>query len=289
MIHLIKSRSEFSNLRKAINGSIGLVPTMGNLHSGHLGLLNKALKENDCAIITIFVNPTQFGPTEDFDKYPRTLEQDVEKIKEMISLEKIEKPIYIFAPSSTTEVYGHSFRTFINVAEITDVLCGAKRPGHFQGVATVVYKLFSLTKPTRAYFGQKDYQQVLVIKTMVKNLDLDLEIVTCDIARSAEGLALSSRNQYLSDDEKILALHLNKTLNRIKSELQKGSYTDAFAAINLILEEEQKDSRWDYLEILDANNLKEVGPETNQVVVAGAYKINQTRLIDNQLVDIIYA
>lgn len=289
MIHLVKNKKDFLDLRSKFNGSIGLVPTMGNLHEGHLSLLERALKENESAIMTIFVNPTQFGPNEDFDKYPRTLENDLEKIAQLLEKKNIKKEVLIFAPSSPDEVYGENFRTFINVKGITDVLCGAKRPGHFEGVSTVVYKIFSLTRPTKAYFGQKDYQQVLVIKTMTENLDLPIEIITCEIARNEMGLALSSRNQYLSKTEMVEALHLNKTLLNLKKELEKDSWTNAYASLNLILENEAKNSRWDYLEILDASNLNEVTPQTSKVVLAGAYKINQTRLIDNLLVDITYA
>lgn len=289
MIQLVTTKQEFLDLRSKKSGTIGLVPTMGNLHEGHLSLLDRALSENDLAIMTIFVNPTQFGPNEDFDKYPRTLEADLNKITNLLSEKKVDKDVIVYAPATPHEIYGDNFSTFINVKEITDVLCGAKRPGHFEGVGTVVYKIFSLTKPTKAYFGQKDYQQVLVIKRMTENLDLPIEIITCDIARNEMGLALSSRNQYLNATEMIEALHLSQTLNSIKNEITKESWTNAYASLNLILENETKNNRWDYLEVLDADNLKEVRPETSRVVIAGAYKINNTRLIDNLLVDITYA
>ncbi|MCG8642823.1 MAG: pantoate--beta-alanine ligase, partial [Desulfobacterales bacterium] len=194
---IVRTRTE---LRKEIESakqeakSIGFVPTMGYLHQGHLSLMDKARKENEFLIISIFVNPTQFGPNEDLASYPRNFEQDA-KLAESVGVD------IIFAPDEKT-MYPDGFQTYVQVTDLSQTLCGAKRPGHFLGVCTVVLKLFNLVQPERAYFGQKDAQQVIVIKQMVRDLDLPIEIITCPIVREKDGLAMSSRNKYLNDVER---------------------------------------------------------------------------------------
>lgn len=288
MIIIHKNTDDFKKERSKFSGSVGLVPTMGNLHNGHLSLLERAANENDHVILTIFVNPTQFGPNEDFNSYPRTLEKDIEQVTSLSNKFK-DKTFVIFAPKDPKEIYPQGFSTTIQINGITDTLCGKKRPGHFEGVATVVYKLFSLAKAHKAYFGQKDYQQTLVIKKMVQDLDLPVNIVVCPISRNEDGLALSSRNQYLTQQQYPLALNLPKTLDKLENLLKEMTWTESFVKINALLEEQLNSDNWDYLEALDANTLTEVGPYTEEVLLAGAYYVNKTRLIDNRLVKINYA
>ncbi|EQC47375.1 pantoate--beta-alanine ligase [Bacteriovorax sp. Seq25_V] len=264
--------------------SVGLVPTMGNLHEGHLSLLERSVSENDISIITIFVNPKQFGPNEDFDKYPRTLEQDVLKIED-----KFSENILVFAPKDNSEIYPEGFDTTIQVGALTKILCGANRPGHFDGVTTVVYQLFSLSKATNAYFGQKDYQQVKVIEKMTTDLHLPIKITMMPISRDQDGLARSSRNQYLSASDRETALLLPRTLVEIESILKEETWVNSMIKINEVLESRIADKNWDYLEILDASNLKPVNENTTEVVLVGAFRVGSTRLIDNRKVEIKYA
>ncbi|WP_127718065.1 pantoate--beta-alanine ligase [Halobacteriovorax sp. HLS] len=276
--------NEFLKFRRSItNKSVGLIPTMGNLHEGHLSLISASLEENDLTVVTIFVNPKQFGPNEDFDKYPRTLEADAEKIR------SLDPNIIILAPKSNDEIYPQDYSTNISVSGLTNKLCALDRPTHFDGVTTVVYRLFALVKAQKAYFGQKDYQQVLIIKRMVEDLMLDVEIIMLPIHREANGLARSSRNQYLCEKDRENALILSKTIFSIQALLEEFTYNEAVIEINTILESTLKDSNWNYLEILDATNLDEVSITTTEVVIAGAYKLGTTRLIDNTLVKINYA
>ncbi|WP_372651850.1 pantoate--beta-alanine ligase [Halobacteriovorax sp.] len=286
MIKLFNKVNEFKEYRKSLTSkSIGLVPTMGNLHSGHLSLISQSALENEVTIVTIFVNPLQFGPNEDFDKYPRTLEQDIQKIESL----SIDRDILILSPSDPKEIYPDNFSTTISIKGLTENLCGASRPGHFDGVTTVVYQLFKIAAPKTAYFGQKDFQQQLVIKKMVNDLDLPVEVKTMPIVREESGLAKSSRNQYLSDQQILEALELNQTLNKISDILTNQTYLDASIDLNSLLEPIIKDSRWEYLEILDSENLQEITPKTNSAVILGALKIGSTRLIDNQVTKIQYA
>lgn len=280
MIKLIQTRSQWLEQRSQLENSLGLVPTMGNLHQGHLSLAQKALSENENILVTIFVNPKQFGPNEDFERYPRTLEQDLALLE---SLEKKStQTIFVFAPKTLEEIYPQGFSSTISVKGISEKLCGLSRPGHFDGVTTVVYQLFALAKADRAYFGQKDYQQFKVIEKMVKDLSLEIELYCCEIIRDQEGLALSSRNQYLKTDEKQVALTLQKTLKKIKHSLEERNFELSH------LNDYQKNSGdglvWEYLEVLDADNLEKISPLTQTAVALGAVKIHQTRLIDNCLI-----
>ena len=286
MIKLFTTVDEFTSYKDSLSDkSIGLVPTMGNLHEGHLSLINESSKENDITVVTIFVNPLQFGPNEDFDKYPRTLEQDIQRIETL----GIAKDILVLAPSNPKEIYPQGYNTTISVSGISEGLCGSSRPGHFDGVTTVVYRLFKITSPNTAYFGQKDYQQQLVIKKMTADLDLNIQIKTMPIIREESGLAKSSRNQYLSTEQVEQALELNSTLTIISDILTNQTYLDASIELNGVLEEKISDPRWEYLEILDSDTLQEINPATNSAVILGALKVGETRLIDNQAIKIQYA
>lgn len=289
-IRIIKKTSELLKIRSKLNGDkIGLVPTMGNLHDGHLSLIIKSLNANKHTIVTIFVNPKQFGPNEDFESYPRTLNQDCQKIESLLSNCYSDASVIIFAPDSVAEIYPPGFSTQISVSLADNKLCAKNRPTHFAGVATVVYQLFSLCRPQLAYFGQKDYQQLKIIKKMVHDLRINIEIVMLPIRREASGLALSSRNQYLSEEDKSEALILAHTISEISTRLTKNSYISSLPEINAIIEKTFEDNRFEYLEILDAETLFPVESKTLTAVVAGAFKIGKTRLVDNQLVGITYA
>ncbi len=282
MIKLFTNRKDFDYFRNELTTqSIGLVPTMGNLHKGHLSLLERAINENDVAIVTIFVNPLQFGPNEDFDKYPRTLDDDISKISSVAILLDKKKEIVVYAPINDEEIYPKGFTTNISVGPMTKKLEGTVRPTHFDGVTTVVLRLFAITKAHQAYFGQKDVQQCLIIKKLVYDLEIPIKINIMPIIRNSEGLALSSRNQYLSDIERSEALVLPQTLKKIeKLILTKQNYKN-------FVEEVLKNKNWDYLEILDSKNLELPTDSTREVVIVAAYRANSTRLLDNILVPYI--
>lgn len=280
MFKVFTKVSEFTTAReKVTHQRIGLVPTMGNLHEGHLSLIKKSVENNQLTIVTIFVNPTQFGPNEDFQSYPRTLDQDLEMIRSLSS----KSEIWVLAPESINEMYPEGFATTISVSgELTNKLCGPIRPSHFEGVATIVYLLFQITKAHRAYFGQKDFQQTRVIKRMTKDLMLPVQIEVLPIVRDKSGLALSSRNQYLNSEQKKEALALYEYLSktqRILNELGPDK------ALEFTKNAKSNDLRLEYLELLDADNLSAPNSKTNDFVIAGVLKINKTRLLDNILVE----
>lgn len=256
------------------NFQIALVPTMGFLHAGHESLIKTAAKENDKVVVSIFVNPIQFGPNEDYNTYPRNIEKDINTCRNAGA-------DCIFAPEAG-EMYGNGSYTFVNVEKLTEGLCGAKRPGHFRGVCTVVSKLFNIVTPDKAYFGQKDAQQLAVIKRMVKDLNFNIEIVGCPIIREADGLAMSSRNTYLSQDERKAALVLNRSLGKAKEALTNGE-RNAEAVKEVICSEIKKEplSKIDYIEIADSENLQPAETIKRSVLVAIAVYIGKTRLIDN--------
>lgn len=254
--------------------TIGFVPTMGYLHEGHGSLIKKASSENDRVVVSIFVNPIQFGPNEDFETYPRDLEKDKE-------LCKINGASLIFAPEAS-EMYPSKASTFVNVEGLTEGLCGEKRPGHFRGVCTVVSKLFNIVAPHRAYFGEKDAQQLAVIKKMVLDLNFDIEIIGCPIVREADGLAKSSRNTYLSSEERKAALVLSKSLTKAKEVIKAGEKdTEKIKNIIASVINDEPLARIDYVEIVDSLTLKQVDEICNTVLVAIAVYIGKTRLIDN--------
>lgn len=276
MSQLFSNTHEFLNWRKELGSkhSLGLVPTMGNLHAGHASLIEESVRQNDFTIVTIFVNPKQFGPSEDFDSYPRTLEADLEIISQ-ISKDRV----IVFAPNDTSEIYPSGFSTSIAVkGPMTEVLCGAKRPGHFEGVTTVVYQLFMLTKADRAYFGLKDYQQLQIIKRMSKDLRLPIQVISMPIKRDETGLALSSRNQYLTDSERKAALTLSQTLHKLKEEWRVNGNEACFELRSQILNESPA---WDYLDILDGSTLTKPSSESTFILFAGAHFFGKARLIDN--------
>lgn len=279
MIKIFTTQKDYNDYRKSIShDSVGVVPTMGNLHEGHISLLRKSVEENKISVITIFVNPKQFGPNEDFDKYPRTLDADINKISGVALQAGPEKEIVVFAPASIEEIYPPGFSTTIHVAGVTERLEGAVRPTHFDGVTTVVYRLFKIVGATNAYFGQKDYQQCLVIKKMVADLSLGINIHIMPIIRNAEGLALSSRNQYLNDQERAEALHLSRTLKKIENMIRNK---EDFRAL---VDFELTNSKWDYLQVLNADTLEQPDTRTLDFVVIGVYRLGQTRLLDNIVV-----
>jgi len=257
--------------------SIALVPTMGALHDGHLSLIDEAKKYADKVIATIFVNPTQFGPNEDFAKYPRTLEDDM-KALESRGVDAV------FLPNAA-DIYPDDFQTMISNSKISLQLCGANRPGHFDGVLTVVMKLFQLTGANTACFGKKDYQQLKVIERMVKDLNLDIQIVGCELIRDSDGLALSSRNRYLSDEDRSTAKCLNEALKVVKQSYDSGvrSINELLAAGTKVLEG-APGAEVEYFEIRSQGNLADLSDcenlEVDSVVLVAA-KVGETRLIDN--------
>ena len=259
---------------KAKGLKVGFVPTMGYLHEGHESLIRKASEENDRVVVSIFVNPIQFGPKEDLSIYPRYLERD-SKVCESAGAD------IIFHPENE-EMYFKDFSTFVDMNGLTAELCGKSRPTHFRGVCTVVTKLFNIVAPDRAYFGEKDAQQLAVIKRMVRDLNIDIEIIGCPIVREKDGLAKSSRNTYLSVEERNAAIILNKSLTLAKEKIQAGE-RDSEIIIKLIEEviNSEKLARIDYIEVVDSLSMEKVERIEKSVLVAIAVFIGKTRLIDN--------
>ena len=256
--------------------SVGLVPTMGYLHEGHKSLIDKAVAENDRVVVSVFVNPIQFGPTEDLASYPRDLDRDAELC------EKGGANV-IFHPEDS-EMYFDDFCTYVDMDDLTKGLCGKTRPTHFRGVCTVVSKLFHIVAPDRAYFGQKDAQQLAVIRRMVRDLNFDIEIVGCPIVREADGLAKSSRNTYLNEQERKAAVVLNQSLQAAQDLYENGERSAAVlsAAIREKLAAEPL-AKPDYVEIVDWNTLEPVETIQDSVLMAIAVYIGKTRLIDNRI------
>ena len=256
-----------------------LVPTMGYLHAGHLSLIDIARQKADIVIVSIFVNPIQFGPTEDLDKYPRDFERDSKLCEE-------HGADAVFAPEPGV-MYAPDASTFVEETRLSRPLCGARRPGHFRGVTTVVAKLFNLALPDYAVFGMKDAQQLLVIKRMVRDLNFPIEIVAAPLVRGADGLALSSRNRYLSEEEHQRALVLSRSLRAAKPALEEAGISAAPAIIAAIRHEiEAAGGRVDYVEALDVDTLAEPTETTREVLLALAAYFGSTRLIDNELVQV---
>lgn len=259
---------------KAKGLKVGFVPTMGYLHEGHESLIKKASEENDRVVVSIFVNPIQFGPKEDLSTYPRDLDRDSKVCKSAGA-------DIIFHPENE-EMYFNDFSTFVDMNGLTDGLCGKSRPTHFRGVCTVVTKLFNIVAPDRAYFGEKDAQQLAVIKRMVRDLNIDVEIIGCPIVREKDGLAKSSRNTYLSVEERNAATILNKSLTVAKEKIKAGERNSA-AIIKLIEEtiNSEKLAKIDYIEVVDSLSMEKVERIEKAVLVAIAVFIGKTRLIDN--------
>ncbi|EKQ57264.1 MULTISPECIES: pantoate--beta-alanine ligase [unclassified Clostridium] len=274
---LVKEIKELRSLVKAWRKeglSVGYVPTMGALHEGHESLIKRAVSENDRVVVSVFVNPTQFGPNEDFESYPRDINRDLE-----ICLNAGANVVFNPEPS---EMYFDNKSTTVSVSNLTNALCGAKRPGHFDGVCLVVSKFFNIVTPDKAYFGEKDAQQVAVIRRMVRDLNIDVEVVACPIIREEDGLAKSSRNTYLSSEERKAALVLSRSLEKAKDALIGGE-RDALKVKEIITDELNKEllAKIDYVEIVDSDSLEDVHMIEKNVLIPIAVYIGKTRLIDN--------
>ncbi|MBA2406226.1 MAG: pantoate--beta-alanine ligase [Bdellovibrionales bacterium] len=283
MVKLIKKTPELATLRSQEKSKIGFVPTMGNLHAGHISLLEKALSENDTVYFSIFVNPKQFGPKDDFQKYPRTLEFDLSLIQQCES-KYPGKQIIVFAPESPQEIFPLNNEQTVAVPTFNNIIEGKFRPDHFDGVSTVVYRLFEIIKPHKAYFGLKDYQQFLVIRRMVRDLALPIEIVGMPIIREDSGLALSSRNQYLTPEQKQEALVLSQSLNKIAKLIdgKKANLPKAKREIDALM----MDPKWNYLEMRDAETLSEDLTNSKCLTLVAVYQLGTTRLLDNLQMEI---
>ncbi|MDN5347923.1 MAG: pantoate--beta-alanine ligase [Clostridia bacterium] len=259
--------------------TVALVPTMGYLHEGHLSLARAARKDCDVVVMSIFVNPTQFGPNEDFERYPRDLDRDL-RLAEEAGVEAV------FAPE-VKEMYPPGYATYVEVERLTEHLCGRSRPGHFRGVATVVSKLFNIVQPDKAYFGQKDYQQSVVIRRMVADLNFPLEIVVVPTVRDADGLALSSRNKYLSPLERRSALSLYRALLKGEALIREGERRAG--VVRRAMEEvilASPGTKIDYVAVSDAETLEPLEEIKGKAVLALAVWVGSTRLIDNLLVEV---
>lgn len=278
IVHTIEEvRTQVKEWRK--NGeSVGLVPTMGYLHEGHQSLIKKSVEQNDKTVVSVFVNPMQFAPTEDLESYPRDLNADAELCTETGA-------DLIFNPEPE-EMYKNGFCSFVDMIGPTAELCGKSRPIHFRGVCTVVSKFFNIVQPDRAYFGQKDAQQLAVIKRMVLDLNVPIEIVGCPIIREDDGLAKSSRNTYLNDEERKAALILSKTIFMGKKLVEDG-LTDAKELVRLMKEniETEPLAKIDYVEVVDFNDISIKDEISDNTLVAMAVYIGKTRLIDNFIVE----
>lgn len=281
LVHTIKEVREQIKEWKKAGLTVGLVPTMGALHNGHLSLIKKAVGKCDKVVVSVFVNPIQFCPGEDLDKYPRTLEAD-QKLCESNGVN------IVFAPTPS-EMYGdcqmrtNDFLTYVIPPFFyVNKLCGKSRVGHFDGVCTVVNKLFNIVQPNFAFFGQKDAQQLIIIKKMVKDLNIPVEIIPCPIVREESGLALSSRNKYLSEEDKIQALALSKILNNIKTCYKKG-ITDVEALKETAYQFLNDHHDLEYLEFMNEENLDEMTTADDHTRVFIACKVGGVRLIDNIL------
>ena len=264
--HLMRSRT------------VGFVPTMGALHEGHLSLVRMSREENTVTAVSIFVNPIQFGPSEDFAHYPRTIEEDLEKLRK-------EDVDILFLPDESL-MYPDGFATMVEVKGLSEKMCGHYRPGHFSGVSTVVAKLLILLRPTRAYFGQKDYQQTVIIRKMTKDLSLDTEIIVCPTIRERDGLAMSSRNAYLGRIQRAAATILYRTLSRASEAIKEGERS-GIVVRSIMLEDLSKEpliTGVDYASVYIPDALEEVHEIAGEVLLAVAARMGNTRLIDNMLV-----
>ena len=273
-MQVVKTISDIGSLRQQLSGSVGFVPTMGFLHEGHLALVRRGRTENPTAIVSIYINPAQFGHREDFGSYPRDLNRDLELLRE-------EGVDIVFVPTDA-EMYPPEFSSWVDVEKVTEGLEGAFRPGHFEGVATVVAKLFNIVQPSRAYFGQKDAQQAVVIKRMVADLNMGIEIIVVPTVRESDGLAMSSRNVYLSPEERRAATILFRALT-LAQKLWQGGEKDADKIRRQMISLIQKEplARIDYVSIADAETLEELSSVDRPALASLAVRIGKTRLIDN--------
>jgi pantoate--beta-alanine ligase len=276
IINTAKDMQGISDAFRQAGKIISLVPTMGFLHEGHIELLRIAKKHSDELIMSLFVNPTQFGPNEDFEDYPRDIEGDLSKARETgVDI--------VFHPSAE-EIYPEGYQTTVRVDKVTKHLCGLSRPTHFDGVTTVVAKLFNITKPHLAVFGQKDYQQLVVISRMVIDLNMDIEIIGAPTVREADGLAMSSRNSYLKGEERESALCLKKSLDLAEEMLHSGE-RDAKTIINAVKDfiNKHPSTEIDYVNLCDPTTLEDIGSLGDESLLALAVRVGKTRLIDNRV------
>ncbi|MGE7715837.1 pantoate--beta-alanine ligase [Priestia megaterium] len=279
VITTIKDMQQEMKKEKQLGRSIGFVPTMGYLHEGHATLLGAARTENEVVALSIFVNPTQFGPNEDFDTYPRDFERD-ERVAKEANVD------YLFYPS-VEEMYKSSHSVAITVTDRVDVLCGQKRPGHFDGVATVLTKLFHIVTPDRAYFGKKDAQQVAVVDSLIEDFNFPVELRAVDTVREADGLAKSSRNVYLADKEREEAPVLFKSLQSALQLLESGEKHVEIIKQTIRKEIEQYTSgKVDYIEVYTYPELKPIKQAAGKIIIALAVQFSKARLIDNVIVDV---
>jgi pantoate--beta-alanine ligase len=277
-MHIATTVDEMRRLRHQMDGAVGLVPTMGFLHQGHLSLVRRSRSQDDQVVASVFVNPTQFGPSEDYDRYPRDPERDLALLRE-------EGTDAVFMPS-VEEMYPEGFETYVEVKEMTQVLEGAHRPTHFRGVTTVVAKLFTIVQPQRAYFGQKDAQQLAVVRRMARDLDLPVEVVAVPTAREPDGLAMSSRNAYLSPPERQAATVLYRSL-RLAEGLWRGGERDA-SVIRSRMQEliaAEPLARVDYVSVADSETLRELERIEGTALVSLAVRMGKARLIDNVILE----
>lgn len=279
VVHTIKEVREYVGQWRKDGLSVGFVPTMGYLHEGHQSLIAKSVSENEKTVVSIFVNPMQFGPTEDLDSYPRDLEADT-RLCEKTGADLIFNP-------EPEEMYTEGFCSYVDMNGPTALLCGKSRPTHFRGVCTVVSKLFNIVLPDKAYFGQKDAQQLAVIKRMVTDLNIPVEIVGCPIIREEDGLAKSSRNTYLNPQERQAALILSKTIFMGKKMVEDGlkNVDELVNAMKKNIETEEL-ARIDYVEVVDFNTITKLDEIKGDVLVAMAVYIGKTRLIDNFIIEV---
>lgn len=277
LVHTIKEVREIVSEWRKEGLTVGLVPTMGYLHEGHQSLIRKSVEQNDRTVVSVFVNPIQFGPTEDLEAYPRDINRDMKAVEEVGG-------DLIFNPEPA-EMYPGHFTSFIDTTETTELLCGAVRPIHFRGVCTVVGKLFNIVLPDNAYFGQKDAQQLATIRRFVRDLNFPVEIVACPIVREEDGLAKSSRNTYLSPVERQAALILSQSLKKGKALIEQGE--KSAEKVKEVITESLKTeplARIDYVEVVDFENIQRVETITGETLVAIAVYIGKTRLIDNFII-----
>lgn len=276
IIRTLKKMRSFSQHQKKLGKTIGLVPTMGYLHSGHISLIERAKKDCDTVVVSIYVNPTQFGPEEDYKRYPRDLRRDKK-------LAKAAGADVLFTPSNK-EIYPDGYSTYVRVEKLSEKLCGVSRPTHFRGVTTVVAKLFNIIKPDKSYFGWKDAQQLIIIKKMVEDLNLNVKVVGLPTLREKDGLAISSRNKYLSKEEREIAPILYQALQKAKKIVSSGerNVEKVLRELKKIIEE--KKIKIDYLKAVNLTDLEDVKKIKKNTLIAVAAWVGQTRLIDNMLI-----
>lgn len=276
IIEKVREMQDYSESLRGRGGKIAFVPTMGSLHHGHVSLLQEGRKVGHCLVTSIYVNPTQFGPKEDLSKYPRNFVED-RRLCEAAGVD------VIFYPSDR-EMYPENYQTYVDLEKVTNHLCGLSRPGHFRGVATICTKLFNIVKPHVSIFGKKDFQQLVVIRKMVKDLNLDMEIIGCPTVRDPDGLAMSSRNAYLKPEERKSALCLNRSL-KLAISLFDGGERKAETIIRKVSQfiEEHPHAQIDYVKICDAETMEDMPRIERGTVIALAVKVGLTRLIDNHV------